>query len=158
MILGTFQLDRKKDTGGSGVKGDASNSGTRLTSPAASTGPVLGMGFRSGMESSGRNPMRGNDEQQQQQHQHQHHLQTGLGGPHHFMMQAPQGMHMAHSRPSEWGGGGGNSGHDGRGGGAYDLSGKRNKTQQLLNPNNNRSCNGYGQNQYEVVSTCQGEN
>uniref|UniRef100_A0A1J3DMN2 AT-hook motif nuclear-localized protein n=1 Tax=Noccaea caerulescens TaxID=107243 RepID=A0A1J3DMN2_NOCCA len=122
VILGTFQLDRKKDTTGSGVKVDASNSGSRLTSPAASTGPVLGMGFRSGMESSGRNPMRGNDEQQQQQHQH--HLQTGLGGPHHFMMQAPQGMHMTHSRPSEWGGGGGNSGHDGRGGGAYDLSGR----------------------------------
>lgn len=57
------------------------------------------------------------------------------------MMQAPQGMHMTHPRPSEWGGGG-NSGHDGRGGGGvgYDLSGKE-KLQTFfskrLNPNNN---------------------
>ncbi|ESQ49629.1 hypothetical protein EUTSA_v10020867mg [Eutrema salsugineum] len=113
VILGTFQLDRKKDASGSGGKGDASNSGSRLTSPS-STGPLLGMGFRSVIESSGRNPMRGNNEQ--------HHQQTGMGGPQHFMMQAPQGMHMTHSRPSEWGGG--NSGHDGRGGGGYDLSGR----------------------------------
>ncbi|CAH2055108.1 unnamed protein product, partial [Thlaspi arvense] len=113
VILGTFQLDRKKDAAGSGGKGEASNSGSRLTSPST-TGPLLGMGFRSGMESSG-----GNDEQ------HHHHQQTGMGGSHHFMMQAPPGMHMAHSRPSEWGGGG-NSGHDGRGagGGGYDLSGR----------------------------------
>lgn len=118
VILGTFQLDRKKDTTRSGGKGDASNSGSRLTSPTSTgTGPLLGMGFHSGMESSGRNPMRGND-------QHHHH-QSGLGGSHHFMMQPPQGMHMTHSRPSEWGGGG-NSGHDGRGGGGYDLSGKKN--------------------------------
>lgn len=115
VILGTFQLDRKKDAAGSSGKGDASNSGSRLTSPT-STGPLLGMGFRSGMDTSGRNPMRGNDE-------HHHHHQTGLGGPHHFMMQGPQGMHMTHSRP-EWGGGG-NSGRDSRGGGGYDLSGKK---------------------------------
>ncbi|KAL1211617.1 AT-hook motif nuclear-localized protein 14 [Cardamine amara subsp. amara] len=118
VILGTFQLDRKKDATGSSGKGDASNSGSRLTSPT-STGPLLGMGFRSGMDTSGRNPMRGNDEH----HHHHHHHQSGLGGSHHFMMQAPQGMHMTHSRPSEWGGGG-NSGHDGRGGGGYDLSGR----------------------------------
>ena len=123
VILGTFQLDRKKD----GVKGEASNSGSRLTSPSSTgpgpgPGPLLGMGFRSVMESPGRNPMRGNDEQQHHHHQHQ---QTGMGGSHHFMMQAPQGMHMTHPRPSEWGGGGGSSGHDGRGGGGgYDLSGK----------------------------------
>ncbi|AEE74102.1 AT-hook motif nuclear-localized protein 14 [Arabidopsis thaliana] len=117
VILGTFQLDRKKDAAGSGGKGDASNSGSRLTSPVSS-GQLLGMGFPPGMESTGRNPMRGNDEQ----HDHHHH-QAGLGGPHHFMMQAPQGIHMTHSRPSEWRGGG-NSGHDGRGGGGYDLSGR----------------------------------
>ncbi|EFH60712.1 hypothetical protein ARALYDRAFT_477717 [Arabidopsis lyrata subsp. lyrata] len=116
VILGTFQLDRKKDAAGSGGKGDASNSGSRLTSPA-STGQLLGIGFPPGMESTGRNPMRGNDEQQH------HHHQPGLGGPHHFMMQAPQGMHMTHSRPAEWRGGG-NSGLDGRGGGGYDLSGR----------------------------------
>ncbi|EOA30721.1 hypothetical protein CARUB_v10013864mg [Capsella rubella] len=115
VILGTFQFDRKKDAAGSGVKGDASNSGNQLTSPA-STGPILDMGFRPGMESTGRNPMRGHDEQH-------HHHQTGLSGSHHFMMQAPQGMHMTHTRPSEWGRGG-NSGHDGRGGGGYDLSGR----------------------------------
>ncbi|KAJ4886184.1 AT-hook motif nuclear-localized protein 14 [Raphanus sativus] len=120
VILGTFQLDRKKD----GVKGEASNSGSRLTSPSSpgpgpGPGPLLGMGFRSVMESPGRNPMRGNDEH------HHHHQQTGMGGSHHFMMQAPQGMHMTHPRPSEWGGGG-NSGHDGRDGGGvgYDLSGR----------------------------------
>ncbi|KFK37873.1 hypothetical protein AALP_AA3G040300 [Arabis alpina] len=118
VILGTFQLDRKKDTAGSGGKGDASNSGSRLTSPTSTgPGPLLGMGFHSGMESSGRNPMRVNDEQ------HHHHQQAGLGGSHHFMMQPPHGMHMTHPRPSEWGGGG-NSGHDGRGGGGYDLSGR----------------------------------
>ncbi|KAG2318240.1 hypothetical protein Bca52824_021362 [Brassica carinata] len=119
VILGTFQLDRKKD----GVKGEASNSGSRLTSPSSTgpgPGPLLGMGFRPVMESPGRNPMRGNDEQHHHQHQ-----QTGMGGSHHFMMQPPQGMHMMHPRPSEWGGGGGNSGHDGRGGGGgYDLSGR----------------------------------
>ncbi|CAN6926853.1 unnamed protein product [Brassica oleracea] len=126
VILGTFQLDRKKDAAGSGVKGEASNSGSRLTSPSSTgpgsgPGPLLGMGFRSVMESPGRNPMRGNDEQQHHHHQHQ---QTGMGGSHHFMMQAPQGMHMTHPRPSEWGGGG-SSGHDGRGGGVgYDLSGR----------------------------------
>ncbi|CAH8305882.1 unnamed protein product [Eruca vesicaria subsp. sativa] len=125
VILGTFQLDRKKDAAGSGVKGEASNSGSLLTSPSTTgpgpgPGPLLGMGFRSVMDSPGRNPMRGNDEQQHHQHQ-----QTGMGGSHHhFMMQAPQGMHMTHPRPSEWGGGGGNSGLDGRGGGGYDLSGR----------------------------------
>ncbi|KAJ0244499.1 AT-hook motif nuclear-localized protein 14 [Hirschfeldia incana] len=125
VILGTFQLDRKKDAAGSGVKGEAPNSGSRLTSPSSTgpgsgPGPLLGMGFRSVMESPGRNPMRGNDEH----HHHHQQQQTGMGGSHHFMMQAaPQGMHMTHSRPSEWGGGG-NSGHDGRGGGGYDLSGR----------------------------------
>ncbi|XP_010485837.1 PREDICTED: AT-hook motif nuclear-localized protein 14-like [Camelina sativa] len=116
VILGTFQLDRKKDAVGSGGKGDASNSGSRLTSPA-STGPMLDMVFRPGMEPTGRNPMRGHDEH------HHHHHQTGLGGSHHLMMQAPQGMHMTHIRSSEWGRGG-HSGHDGRGGGGYDFSGR----------------------------------
>lgn len=146
VILGTFQLDRKKDAAGSGGKGDASISGNRLTSPT-STGPLLDMGFRPGMESTGRNPMRGHDDQH-------HHHQTGLGGSHHFMMQAPQGMHMTHTRPSEWGRGG-NSGHDGRGGGGYDLSGKKssNFLKRCLsfpskfkpldrNNNTNHNCNG----------------
>ncbi|KAF8091896.1 hypothetical protein N665_0433s0061 [Sinapis alba] len=129
VILGTFQLDRKKDAAVSGVKGgDALNSRSRLTSPSSTgpgtgpgPGPLLGMGFHSVIESPGRNPVRGNDEHH---HHHHHQQQTGMGGSHHFMMQAPQGMHMMHHRPSEWGGGG-NSGHDGRGGGGgYDLSGR----------------------------------
>lgn len=100
VILGTFQLERKKD-GRNGVKGgdDASGSGNMLPSPPATESLI---GFHSGMESSGRNP---NDE---------HHSMTSnaLGGGAHFMMQPHQGMHMTHARPSEWGGSG------------YDLSGK----------------------------------
>ncbi|XP_010558747.1 PREDICTED: AT-hook motif nuclear-localized protein 14-like [Tarenaya hassleriana] len=106
VILGTFQLDRKKDAS-SGVKGDASSSGSRLPSPAGNS-LMLGIGFRSGMESSERNPMRGDD----------HHHQTAMGA--HFMIQTPQGVHMTHSRPSEWG----TSGHDGRSSAGYDLSGR----------------------------------
>ncbi|XP_010455181.1 PREDICTED: AT-hook motif nuclear-localized protein 14-like [Camelina sativa] len=99
VILGTFQLEKKKD-GRNGVKGDdASGSGNMLPSPGAESL----LGYHPGMESSGRNP---NDE---------HHTITSsaLGGGAHFMMQPPQGMHMAHPRPSEWGGTG------------YDLSGLR---------------------------------
>ncbi|XP_010524922.1 PREDICTED: AT-hook motif nuclear-localized protein 14-like isoform X2 [Tarenaya hassleriana] len=108
VILGTFQLDRKKETS-SGVKGDASSSGNRLPSPTGNA-TMLGIGFQSGgMESSGRHAMRGNDDH--------HHQATMSGG--HFMMQAPHGMHMTHSRPSEWG----NSSHDGRSSAGYDLSG-----------------------------------
>ncbi|CAD5332949.1 unnamed protein product [Arabidopsis thaliana] len=60
----------------------------------------LCLGYHPDMESSGRNP---NDE---------HHTITSsaLGGGAHFMMKPPQGMHMTHARPSEWGGTG------------YDLS------------------------------------
>ncbi|KFK34840.1 hypothetical protein AALP_AA5G199800 [Arabis alpina] len=100
VILGTFKLERKKD-GRNGVKGDdASGSGNMLPSPS---GTESLLGFHSGMESTGRNP---NDE---------HHTITNsaLGGGAHFMMQPPQGMHMTHARPSEWGGAG------------YDLSGLR---------------------------------
>lgn len=99
MILGTFKLERKNN-GRNGVKGDdASGSGNMLPSPP---GTESLLGFHSGMESSRRNP---NDE---------HHTITSsaLGGGARFMMQPPQGMHMTHARPSEWGGAG------------YDLSGK----------------------------------
>ncbi|ESQ32307.1 hypothetical protein EUTSA_v10004435mg [Eutrema salsugineum] len=101
VILGTFQLEKKKD-GRNGVKGDdASGSGNLLPSPS---GTESLHGFHSGMESSGRNP---NDE-------HHHTLtSSALGGGAHFMMQPPQGMHMTHARPSEWGGAG------------YDFSGLR---------------------------------
>ncbi|CAN6858506.1 unnamed protein product [Brassica oleracea] len=97
VILGTFQLERKKD-GRNGVKGDdASGSGHLLPSGTESL-----HGYRPVMEPSGRNS---NDE---------HCTMTSggaLGGGAHFMMQPPQGMHMTHARPSEWGGAG------------YDLSG-----------------------------------
>ncbi|KAH0899899.1 hypothetical protein HID58_049467 [Brassica napus] len=99
VILGTFQLERKKD-GRNGVKGDdASGSGHLLPSGTESL-----HGYRPVMEPSGRNS---NDE---------HCTMTSggaLGGGAHFMMQPPQGMHMTHARPSEWGGAG------------YDLSGMR---------------------------------
>ena len=92
-----FQLERKKD-GRNGVKGDdASGSGHLLPSGTESL-----HGYRPVMEPSGRNS---NDE---------HCTMTSggaLGGGAHFMMQPPQGMHMTHARPSEWGGAG------------YDLSG-----------------------------------
>ncbi|KAL1225258.1 AT-hook motif nuclear-localized protein 14 [Cardamine amara subsp. amara] len=101
VILGTFQLEKKKD-GRNDVKGDdASGSGNMLASPSATESLI---GFHPGMESSGRNP---NDE-------HHNITSSGMGGGAHFMMQQPQGMHMTHARPSVWGGSAG-----------YDLSGLR---------------------------------
>ncbi|XP_056865301.1 AT-hook motif nuclear-localized protein 14 isoform X2 [Raphanus sativus] len=100
VIVGTFKLEKKKD-GGNDVKGDdASGSGSLLQSPSGGT-ESLNV-YHPSMESSGRNL---NSE---------HHTMTSsaLGGGAHFMMQPPQGMHMTHARPSEWGGTG------------YDLSGK----------------------------------
>ncbi|CAA0405347.1 unnamed protein product [Arabidopsis thaliana] len=100
VVLGTFQLEKKKD-GRNGAKGDdASESRNMLPSPF---GTESLLGYHPDMESSGRNP---NDE---------HHTITSsaLGGGAHFMMKPPQGMHMTHARPSEWGGTG------------YDLSGLR---------------------------------
>ncbi|CAN8255676.1 unnamed protein product [Cochlearia groenlandica] len=101
VILGTFQLDRKKARRNV-AKGDddALGSGNMLPS-SSGTGSLAG--FHSGMESSGRN-----------QNNARHTISSssqGIGG--HFMMQPPHGMHMTHARPSEWGGAG------------YDLSGKK---------------------------------
>ncbi|KAH0851876.1 hypothetical protein HID58_007471, partial [Brassica napus] len=99
VILGTFQLERKKD-GRNGVKGDdASGSGDLL--PSSPSGAESLHGYRPVMEPSGRNS---NDE----------HCTMTSGGAH-FMMQPPQGMHMTHARPSEWDGAG------------YDLSVLRGK-------------------------------
>ncbi|CAN8265429.1 unnamed protein product [Cochlearia groenlandica] len=103
VVLGTFQMERKKDARNNGVKGedDASGSGNLLASPS---GTESSHGFHSRMESSGRNP---NDE-------HHTMASNAMGGGSHFMMQQPsQGMHMTHARPSQWGGTG------------YDLSGLR---------------------------------
>ena len=101
--MGTFQLEKKKD-GGNDVKGDdASGSGSLLPSPSGGTESLHV--YHPSMESSGRNL------------NNEHHTMTSggaLGGGAHFMMQPPQGMHMSHARPSEWGGAG------------YDLSGNKN--------------------------------
>lgn len=100
--MGTFQLEKKKD-GGNDVKGDdASGSGSLLPSPSGGTESLHV--YHPSMESSGRNL------------NNEHHTMTSggaLGGGAHFMMQPPQGMHMSHARPSEWGGAG------------YDLSGNK---------------------------------
>ncbi|CAH8299510.1 unnamed protein product [Eruca vesicaria subsp. sativa] len=99
VIVGTFQLEKKKD-----VKGDdASGSGSLLPSPSGTESLHV---YHPSMESSGRNL------------NNEHHSMPSasggaLGGGAHFMMQPPQGMHMTHARPSEWGGTG------------YDLSGLR---------------------------------
>lgn len=81
VIVGSFLIDTKKD----GVKGDAP--GNKLPSPVG--GPSSSsVGFRSAIDSSGRNPVRGNDDHQ------------AIGGSH-FMMQ-PRGMHVAPPRPTDW--------------------------------------------------------
>ncbi|VYS68189.1 unnamed protein product [Arabidopsis thaliana] len=100
VVLGTFQLEKKKDGRNGAKEDDASGSRNMLPSPS---GTESLLGHHPDMESSGRNP---NDE---------HHTITSsaLGGGAHFMMKPPQGMHMTHARPSEWGGTG------------YDLSGLR---------------------------------
>lgn len=91
-------IDNKKDVS-AGAKGDAS--GSKLPSPVGGTS-VSNVGFRSAFETSGRNPIGGNDDHQ------------SFGGSH-FMMQ-PRGMHVA-PRPSEW-----RSGLDDRTG--FELTGK----------------------------------
>ncbi|KAB5511909.1 hypothetical protein DKX38_028937 [Salix brachista] len=82
VIVGTFVLDNKKD--GSG-KGDAS--GSKFPSPVKA--PVPSFGFRSPVESSVRNPARGNDD----------HLTIGGGNP--FSMQ-PSSMHFLSARSMDW--------------------------------------------------------
>ncbi|KAJ6349293.1 hypothetical protein OIU77_006807 [Salix suchowensis] len=82
VIVGTFVLDNKKD--GSG-KGDAS--GSKFPSPVKA--PVPSFGFRSPVESSVRNPARGNDD----------YLTIGGGNP--FSMQ-PSSMHLLSARSMDW--------------------------------------------------------
>lgn len=93
-------IDTKKDVSG-GVKGDAS--AMKLPSPVGVTSPSS-VGFRSAIDPSGRNPVRGNDDQQ------------AIGGSH-FMIQA-RGMHVTHSRPTEW-----RPGPDARSTAGYELTG-----------------------------------
>ncbi|XVE89954.1 hypothetical protein DITRI_Ditri20bG0037700 [Diplodiscus trichospermus] len=83
VIVGTFMIDNKKDVS-AGAKGDAS--GSKLPSSVGGTS-VSNVGFRSAFETSGRNPIGGNDDHQ------------SFGGSN-FMMQ-PRGMHVA-PRAADW--------------------------------------------------------
>ncbi|KAK2641869.1 hypothetical protein Ddye_023632 [Dipteronia dyeriana] len=84
VIVGTFLIDTKKNVS-TGLKNDAS--GSKLPSTIGGTS-VSSVGFRSPINSSGRNPVRGNDDYQP------------IGGSH-FMIQSC-GMNIAPSRPIEW--------------------------------------------------------
>ncbi|KAG8479641.1 hypothetical protein CXB51_029396 [Gossypium anomalum] len=83
VIVGTFTIDNKKDVT-TGAKGEAS--GSKLPSPVGGTS-ISNIGFRAAFETSGRNPIVGNDDHQ------------SFGGSH-FMMQ-PRGMHMA-AQSTDW--------------------------------------------------------
>ena len=99
VIVGTFVLDNKKD--GSG-KGDAS--GSKFPSPVKASVPSFG--FLSPVESSVRNPARGNDD----------HLTIGGGNP--FSMQ-PSSMHLLSARSMDW-----RSSPDVRTTAGFDFTGK----------------------------------
>ncbi|GMN25644.1 hypothetical protein TIFTF001_001005 [Ficus carica] len=101
VIVGTFLIDTKKDAN-AGVKGDAS--GIKLPSAVGVTSPS-NLGFRPAVDPSGRNPIRGNDDQQ------------AIGGSH-FMIQ-PRGMHVTPSRPTEW-----RPSPDARSTAGYELTGR----------------------------------
>ncbi|XP_041017546.1 AT-hook motif nuclear-localized protein 14 [Juglans microcarpa x Juglans regia] len=99
VIVGTFLFDTKKDIN-AGVKGDTSAS--KMPSPVGGAA-VSSIGFRSAIDSSGRNSVRGNDEPQ------------AIGGSH-FMI---QGMQMTTSRPTDW-----RVGPDARSAAVYELTGR----------------------------------
>ncbi|KAK7258621.1 hypothetical protein RIF29_24202 [Crotalaria pallida] len=108
VIVGTFFVDTKKDTGAS-VKGDASAS--KLPSPV-----VESVSFHHTVDTSGRNPIRGNDEHQ------------AIGGSH-FMVQQ-LGLHATPSRSVDWG-----PSPDSRNTG-YDLTGRTGLGAQHQSPEN----------------------
>lgn len=95
VIIGTFLIDNKNDVN-TGVKMEVSI--PRLPSPVGGTS-MMNVGFRSTVNSSGRNLVRANDEQHQ-----------AIGGSH-FMT---QGMHGS----ADW-----RAGPDVRSTGAYELAG-----------------------------------
>ncbi|WCJ43830.1 AT-hook motif nuclear-localized protein 14 [Euphorbia peplus] len=99
VIVGTFMFDSKKDAG---VRVDASTS--KLPSPVGGAS-ISNMGFRSPVESAGRNPVRGNDEHQNM-------------GTNPFMMHN-RGMHMAPSRHTDW-----RTSLDSRANAGYDMMGR----------------------------------
>ncbi|KAH7571861.1 hypothetical protein JRO89_XS04G0156600 [Xanthoceras sorbifolium] len=101
VIVGTFLIDTKKDFSAS-LKNDASSS--KLPSPVGGAS-VSSVGFRSPVDSSGRNPVRGNDDYQP------------IGGSH-FMIQ-PCGMNVTPSRPTEW-----RSGLDARSSAGFEMQGR----------------------------------
>ncbi|KAG8649764.1 AT-hook motif nuclear-localized protein 14 [Manihot esculenta] len=101
VIVGTFLLDNKKDASG-GVKVDASTN--KLPSPVGGAS-ISNIGFLSPVESSGRNPVTGNDD----------HANIG-GNP--FMIH-PRGMHVAPSRTPDW-----LSGPDPRVNAGFELTGR----------------------------------
>lgn len=115
VIVGTFLLDTKKDVN-TGVKVDASAS--KLPTPIGGAS-ISNIGFHSPVESSGRNPIRGNDD----------HPTMG-GNP---FMTHPRGMHVAPSRSTDW-----RIGPDARVNSGYDLTGififhpKRNRKKEGL--------------------------
>lgn len=84
-----------------GLKGDSS--GSKLASPVAGAS-VSSVGFRSPIESYGRNPVRGNDD-----------FQT-IGGTH-FMIQ-PYGNHVSPTQAADWRGS-----LDTRSSAGYDMTG-----------------------------------
>lgn len=85
VIVGTFFLDAKKDGGTFFQKGDAP--GSKLASLVGES--VSSLGYQPGIESSGGNPVHGNDDD--------HHA---VGGSH-FMIQQ-RGVHVTPSQPTEW--------------------------------------------------------
>lgn len=84
-----------------GIKGDSSSS--KLASPVAGAS-ISSVGFRSPVESYGRNPVRGNDD-----------FQT-IGGTH-FMIQ-PYGNHGSSTQATDWRGS-----LDARSSAGYDMTG-----------------------------------
>lgn len=101
VIVGTFLIDSKKDSS-AGLKIDAS--GSKMPSPVGGAS-ISSVGFRSPVDSSGRNPMRGNDD-----------YQPTIGGSH-FMMQSC-GMNVTPSRAPDW-----RTGLDARNSTGFDMSG-----------------------------------
>lgn len=97
VIIGSFVLDTKKDTG---VKGDASAS--KLPSPVGESASSLG--FRQAVERSSGNQIQGNDEHQ------------AMGGSH-FMIQQ-LGLHVTPPRSTDWGA------HPDSRNTAYELTGR----------------------------------
>ncbi|KAK7344130.1 hypothetical protein VNO77_13435 [Canavalia gladiata] len=84
VIIGTFFIV-PKDTS-AGIKGDVST--CKLPPPVGE--PVSNLSFRSAVDTSGGNPIRGNEEHQ------------AIGGSHFMFQQC--GLHTTSSHPSDWGG------------------------------------------------------